>query len=347
QVVEERRGIRVPAGPDAALVVDHLRNFDEPPLRLVQLLVISLFKEGHADELAVGAIAPAVIGAGEHHRAALVVAADLHAAVTAGIQEHVNLALAVAHQDHGLLAHPRDEEIARIGDLAFVPDEQPGAGENQLQLLLVNIAADENFSADSAVLEVYVAVTSAAHHEPSPSTTSTPSLAKTMSSPVASERRRTNSHEPSLGLPVTSATSPPASLTRVPGSRSCSMTYGRPSSGLGRRPCSASIHRLRQRAYMSRRVGHNAAMRVGLIGTGNMGNRFGSKILRGEHELLVYDLRRESSAALCDAGARWIDGPAAVASEAEVIITSLPSPSAVERVTLGSDGLVNLMPRGA
>src|SRR5581483_4713605 len=76
-------------------------------------------------------------------------------------------------------------------------------------------------------------------------------------------------------------------------------------------------------------------------------NRFGSKILRGEHELLVYDLRRESSAALCDAGARWIDGPAAMASEAEVIITSLPSPSAVERVTLGSDGLVNLMPRGA
>ena len=42
---------------------------------------------------------------------------------------------AVAAQDHRLLAHARDEEVAGVGDLAFVPDEQPGAGEDALLLL--------------------------------------------------------------------------------------------------------------------------------------------------------------------------------------------------------------------
>lgn len=85
-------------------------------------------------------------------------------------------------------------------------------------------------------------------------------------------------------------------------------------------------------------------MRVGLIGTGNMGNRFGPKLIRAGHDLTVYDLRRESATALCEMGAHWAGSPAAVAEAAEVVITSLPSPAAVESVALDpQEGVVSAL----
>ncbi len=61
---------------------------------------------------------------------------------------------AVAAQDHRLLAHARDEEIARIGDLAFMPDEQPGTGEDALLLLGIDVVIDENLAADLPRCEI-------------------------------------------------------------------------------------------------------------------------------------------------------------------------------------------------
>ena|SRR6516225_5844069 len=54
---------------------------------------------------------------------------------------------AIAAEDHRLLAHARDEEIARIGNLAFVPDEQPGTGEDALLLLGIDVVVDEDLAA--------------------------------------------------------------------------------------------------------------------------------------------------------------------------------------------------------
>ena len=83
EIFEKRRRRRVPRGPHRALVVARLRDLDEPPLRAVELRAVGLAEIGHADEPAVGRIAPAVIEAGEDGGAALVVAAHLHAAVAA------------------------------------------------------------------------------------------------------------------------------------------------------------------------------------------------------------------------------------------------------------------------
>jgi len=89
-------------------------------------------------------------------------------------------------------------------------------------------------------------------------------------------------------------------------------------------------------------------MRVGLIGTGNMGNRIGPKVLRGGHALTVYDVRAEAAAALRQAGAQWADSLAQLASSVEVVMTSLPSPSIVEEVVLDRrDGLVTAMAPGS
>src|SRR6516162_2180763 len=92
EIFEKGRRLRVPAGPDGAFVAAYLRDLDQTPLRFVELLVIGLPKIGHADELAVGAVAPAMVGAGEDRRVALVVATHLHAAMRAGGQEHMDLA---------------------------------------------------------------------------------------------------------------------------------------------------------------------------------------------------------------------------------------------------------------
>ena len=66
----------------------------------------------------------------------------------------MDLAGPVAAQDHRFLAHARDEEIAGVRDLAFVTDEQPGAGEQPLLLLAVDCLVDENLAADLAPRQI-------------------------------------------------------------------------------------------------------------------------------------------------------------------------------------------------
>ena len=83
EIFEKRRGGMIPAGPHRSLVKAELRDFDQAPLRLVEPFLVGLAEIGHAHQPAVGPIAPAVVGAGEDRRVALVIAAHLHAAMTA------------------------------------------------------------------------------------------------------------------------------------------------------------------------------------------------------------------------------------------------------------------------
>src|SRR5579883_610522 len=161
QVLEEGRGGGVPRGPDGALVIHLLRDVYEPPRVLVELPVVGILKARYAQQVArhlhytaVDGVRPAVVRAGERLRVALVVAAHLHAAVPAGIEQDVNPALQVAGKDDGLLAHAGDEVVTRMGDLALVPNEQPGAREDMLLLALVDLLAHEDLTADDAVLQV-------------------------------------------------------------------------------------------------------------------------------------------------------------------------------------------------
>jgi len=123
--------------------------------------VVGLAEIGDADELAVGRIAPAVIGAGQDGGVTLVIAANLHAAMPARVQEHMRLAHSVAAQDHRLFAHRRDKEVARVGDLALMTDKEPCAGEDAPQFLLVDLVVDKDLAADPPRRQV---------HEPRPIT---------------------------------------------------------------------------------------------------------------------------------------------------------------------------------
>ena len=80
-------------------------------------------------------------------------------------------------------------------------------------------------------------------------------------------------------------------------------------------------------------------MSVGFIGLGRMGARMAPHLLDAGFEVVVHDLDRATATELLDTGATWADQPCELAEQADVIITSLPTPSAVEVVLLGHDGV--------
>jgi 3-hydroxyisobutyrate dehydrogenase len=81
-------------------------------------------------------------------------------------------------------------------------------------------------------------------------------------------------------------------------------------------------------------------MQVGFIGLGTMGASMSANLQKAGYALIVHDVRREAADGHIAAGARWANTPREVASETEVMFTSLPGPPEVEAVALGRDGLL-------
>jgi len=87
-------------------------------------------------------------------------------------------------------------------------------------------------------------------------------------------------------------------------------------------------------------------MKVGFIGLGNMGSGMAANLLRAGHEMTVFNRTPEKLRPLIDLGARRAD-TVADACTGEVVITMLADDSALRRVTLGEDGIVDKLRRGA
>ena len=81
-------------------------------------------------------------------------------------------------------------------------------------------------------------------------------------------------------------------------------------------------------------------MKIGFIGLGTMGRHMASNLIKAGHQLVVNDVRRESAAPHCQAGADWANTPREVAEATDVVFTSLPGPAEVEAVALGENGLL-------
>ena len=81
-------------------------------------------------------------------------------------------------------------------------------------------------------------------------------------------------------------------------------------------------------------------MKLGFIGTGNMGNPMAANLIRGGHDVTVHELRREAATNLLEMGAHWADSPRAAASGSQIVFTSLPGPRDVDAVVLGDDGIM-------
>jgi 3-hydroxyisobutyrate dehydrogenase len=74
---------------------------------------------------------------------------------------------------------------------------------------------------------------------------------------------------------------------------------------------------------------------VGFIGLGNMGKPMAKNVCKAGYPLIIFDIISERMEELKQVGARGVSGPKEVADKAEIIITMLPSPSAVQDVIMG------------
>jgi 3-hydroxyisobutyrate dehydrogenase-like beta-hydroxyacid dehydrogenase len=78
---------------------------------------------------------------------------------------------------------------------------------------------------------------------------------------------------------------------------------------------------------------------IGFIGVGRMGARMARRLIDAGYRLTIFDTDQAAVRTLTDAGAHAVDSPAAVASDAEIVLASLPTPPVVEAVALGPGGV--------
>ena len=79
---------------------------------------------------------------------------------------------------------------------------------------------------------------------------------------------------------------------------------------------------------------------VGFVGLGTMGGKMAANLQKAGYKLVVHDIHRQAASHHLNAGAIWADSPRALATQADVMFTSLPEPHDVEAVALGPEGLL-------
>lgn len=79
---------------------------------------------------------------------------------------------------------------------------------------------------------------------------------------------------------------------------------------------------------------------IGIAGLGRMGRPIAANILAAGFPTTVWNRTPDKAAALLDRGAAWVDTPGDLAQTADIVLTSLADPAAVERVYFAPDGLI-------
>lgn len=87
--------------------------------------------------------------------------------------------------------------------------------------------------------------------------------------------------------------------------------------------------------------------RIGFIGLGIMGRPMSSNLLKAGYELSVFDINKDSVAALAAAGALGAASPKEVAEHSDIIFTMLPNSQHVKEVITGDNGILNGASKGS
>src|SRR5690606_1360783 len=82
------------------------------------------------------------------------------------------------------------------------------------------------------------------------------------------------------------------------------------------------------------------AKHLGFIGLGRMGGPMAGRLLDAGYSLTVFDTNDAAMQPLADRGAAIASSPAEVASQAAIVLMSLPVPSVVKAVALGENGII-------
>ena len=78
----------------------------------------------------------------------------------------------------------------------------------------------------------------------------------------------------------------------------------------------------------------------GFVGVGRMGGHMAVRLLDAGHTLSVFDTSEAALAPLLARGCHRANSASAVASEAEIVFASLPTPAIVEKAALGETGAI-------
>lgn len=81
-------------------------------------------------------------------------------------------------------------------------------------------------------------------------------------------------------------------------------------------------------------------MDLGFVGLGAMGGPIVHRLLTQGHRVVVFDVANSAINNAVSQGAISAKSPAAVGSQAETVLVSLPTPDVVKNVVLGTDGLI-------
>lgn len=87
-------------------------------------------------------------------------------------------------------------------------------------------------------------------------------------------------------------------------------------------------------------------MKIGFIGLGIMGSRMAANLAEAGYKLYVYNRTKEKALTLPKDKVEYLETPALVANESNVIITMLTTPEVVQEMALGEDGLLSGMGKG-
>src|SRR5712664_1719990 len=87
--------------------------------------------------------------------------------------------------------------------------------------------------------------------------------------------------------------------------------------------------------------------RLGFIGIGNMGSRMAKRLLEHGYQLMAFNRSREPAEALVEYGATVADSIAELASEADVILSSLTNDDVVKSVYANPEGVFAHVRRGS
>jgi 3-hydroxyisobutyrate dehydrogenase-like beta-hydroxyacid dehydrogenase len=79
---------------------------------------------------------------------------------------------------------------------------------------------------------------------------------------------------------------------------------------------------------------------LGFVGVGRMGSHMAGRLLDAGFELTIHDTNDSAVARLEQRGARRAASPAEVASAAETVLVSLPTPDVVQLVALSDSGII-------
>jgi 3-hydroxyisobutyrate dehydrogenase len=81
-------------------------------------------------------------------------------------------------------------------------------------------------------------------------------------------------------------------------------------------------------------------MRIGIAGTGRMGTAITRRLLELGHEVRVWNRTIDNAHDALEAGARWAPTPGELVNDSDVVISSLLDNAAVERIYLGTNGVL-------